>query len=399
MIRWAGFRGSWRSSARVCHELAFRKLFLPAISPARFDGSRHLHTQQCGPLALDCLKSVADSLLNVSWFFGVIWQLLLCRPRCDVIHIHFNHSIWCRLIAICLRTPRVPVVISRNTGLGGVFERLALSCLHFDIRDLVERAAISHADAVVTLTDGDAQQIAESARIDPRRVVVVPDGIDEADFQSPNEADVAAFRARHQIPVETKIVSFVGRISSEKGWEDFAPLLPILAKARLFLLVCGDGRDRSKLETALRATKFENWCITGFLSPKDVKTALHLTTVLALPSRREAFGSVLLEAMAAGVPAVAYAVGGILEVAGPESAIALVDPGNIASFADRVVDLCSMNSERNDLIARGRARVKAFDITSTVNKTLALYDSLLLRDGRVPNGEACSVSDRVGGDI
>ena len=66
--------------------------------------------------------------------------------------------------------------------------------------------------------------------------------------------------------------------------------------------------------------------MTGFVSRAEVRAVLELSDVVMLPSRREAFGSILLEAMAAGVAAVAYAVGGIVEVAGDSGAIVLVPP-------------------------------------------------------------------------
>ncbi|MFX9552128.1 glycosyltransferase, partial [Acinetobacter baumannii] len=85
------------------------------------------------------------------------------------------------------------------------------------------------------------------------------------------------------------------------------------------------GPDRKKLETALLRKGRRGWVITGFLPPSAIQEALKLSDVLILPSRREVFGSVLLEAMASGLPSVAYAVGGIADVAGDPPAVSLAN--------------------------------------------------------------------------
>ena len=360
----------------------------------------------CTPFPFTTVRSVglalperlADSLLNLSWFLGVGGQLLRGRSRGDVIHLHFNHSIWCRIIAIWLGMTRTPLIVSLNTALGGIFERLASMGPRMDLRDWVERLALARAQCVIALTHKDAERVTLSAKVEPSRLVVIPDAIDESEFRaSTNAADVGAFRTRHGIPQGATIIAFIGRISAEKGWQDLAPLLRALGPG-FFLLVCGDGRDRAKLEADLRTTRLENWRITGFLSPHEVSMALGIAAVLVLPSRREAFGSVLLEAMATGVPAVAYAVGGVVEVAGLPAAISLVPAGDQAAFTSRVVGLLADRQQRETLIERGRARVQDFSLASSVEKTLAVYRRLSLRGNQRTTSERNLTRDKaVGG--
>ena len=351
------------------------------------------------PFPLTSVKAVgiavperfADSLLNFSWFWGVVRQVLLTRSRGDLIHLHFNHSIWCRIFAACVGMTTTPIVISLNTAVGGILERLATQGPRIDLRDWIERLALARARCVIALTQNDAERVAPLTKAESSRLVVIPDAIDEGEFgTAPGAAIASDFRRHLYVPQGAKIVSFVGRISAEKGWQDFPALLNALGPD-FFLLICGDGRDRAKLEADLRATRLANWRITGFLSPHEVRMALGITSVLILPSRREAFGSVLLEAMATGVPAVAYAVGGVVEVAGTPPAISLVPPGDQRTFARCVIDAATDHREREILIERGRVRVKDFSLASSVEKTIALYRSLIRQDEHVrrPVFEPC----------
>jgi glycosyltransferase involved in cell wall biosynthesis len=111
---------------------------------------------------------------------------------------------------------------------------------------------------------------------------------------------------------------------------------------------------------------------------------MKMTDVLVLPSRREVFGSVLLEAMASGVPAVAYAVGGIVDVAGKPPAVSLAAAGDCDGFLQRIFALLDDPDAREKLVARGGERVKSFGIERSVALTEALYESLLPEAGHTP---------------
>ncbi|RVD68258.1 glycosyltransferase, partial [Mesorhizobium sp. M4A.F.Ca.ET.029.04.2.1] len=92
-------------------------------------------------------------------------------------------------------------------------------------------------------------------------------------------------------------------------------------------------------------------------------------------------GSVLLEAMASGLPAVAYAVGGVADVAGNPPALALVRDGQRDDLIARTIELLDENPLRSTLIERGRQRVGDFAVHSAVALNLELYASILSGSG------------------
>ena len=329
-------------------------------------------------------ERMAGPLLCFTWFLAALPELFRARGRYDVVHIHFNHSIWCRTIALLVSWLNIPLVVSMNTPLwSGFQEALQLKGKPYDVTRWVERKALRSADRVIALTERYGREVAAEMGLDRSKVSVIADAVDAAAFQHPIAAEaLQAFRTEHAIPADRPVVSFIGRISAEKGWQDLTAFVERLCEQGAFLLICGDGPDRRKLEAALAAAARPGcWAITGFLSPAEVKKAFKVSDVMILPSRREVLGSVLLEAMAAGVPAVAYAVGGVADVAGSPPALALVSEGRCAELIDRTLELVADKAARQVFIERGLRRVGDFSIGSAVALNLELYASMLTAHG------------------
>ncbi|RWD55612.1 MAG: glycosyltransferase family 1 protein [Mesorhizobium sp.] len=325
----------------------------------------------------------AGPLLCFTWFLAALPELLRARGRYDVVHIHFNHSVWCRAMAILVSRLKIPLVVSMNTQLwSGLQHALRLKGKTYDVTRWLERYALMSADRVVALTERYGREAVAETGLD-RRVAVIADAVDAEAFGRPIDPDaLQAFRSEHGIPEGRLVVSFIGRISPEKGWQDLPALAKRLAEKGVFLLICGDGPDRRKLEAALAAiSRPDCFAITGFVSPTEVKKALQISEVLVLPSRREVLGSVLLEAMATGLPAVAYAVGGVADVAGNPPALALVRDGQRDDLIARTIELLDENPLRSTLIERGRQRVGDFAVHSAVALNLELYASILSGSG------------------
>jgi len=317
-------------------------------------------------------ERLAPALMSASWFTCLL-PTLAARVRAhDVVHVHLDHTPWCRLLAIVAGRFDRPLVVTLNVSL--LSDGATGSAREFAVARL-EARVLRAADRIVALTRRQQDTVAAIVPGSRERIRVIPDAIDAAAFATPPAAAaVAAFRARHRIPEDRRIASYVGRISDEKGWSDLPPFVDRLSRAGVFVLVCGDGPRRDQLEGRLDPRRRGlDWTVTGFVSREDVRAALELSEVVLLPSRREAFGSILLEAMAAGVPAVAYGVGGIVEVDGGSGAIELVPPDDIDRFVAAVLALLGQPDLRAARVRSGRERVRDFAATSARDRMLELY--------------------------
>ncbi|MDQ2805872.1 MAG: glycosyltransferase family 4 protein [Chloroflexota bacterium] len=151
------------------------------------------------------------------------------------------------------------------------------------------------------------QQTIEGLGFRVRCFAPLPPAVDVAAYQGPRDA---AFLARYGInPQDHQTVLFVGRVCREKGVDLLiraAQTVVRRAPETRFLLVGPDWGDRPAFETQVVEAGLAGKVIfTGDLPRCDVLAAYRSADLLGFPSRYEAFGIVLIEAMAAGLPVVA----------------------------------------------------------------------------------------------
>ena len=166
---------------------------------------------------------------------------------------------------------------------------------------------------------------------------------------------------------------YVGRVSAEKGWPALVELAARLPQLRLRVL--GDGPDLAALREAVRARGLEQRVtLVGAVSSARVAEELATADVLVLPSVHEELGSVLLEAMAAGVPAVAYAVGGVPEAIEHERTGLLVEPGDVGALAAAVARAHIDGRLRERARSEGRRRARErYDAGAQAPRLAAIY--------------------------
>jgi glycosyltransferase involved in cell wall biosynthesis len=203
----------------------------------------------------------------------------------------------------------------------------------------------------------------------PRRTVVIPTAVDGA----------AAPEARHD-GRPPRLVT-VGRLAAPK---DPVTFVRALARVRepFAAVVVGDGPDRARVEAEIRAAGLAGTVeLAG--ERRDVDRLLAAADVFVLSSRSEGAPLSVLEAMAAGVPVVASAVGGVPEIVG--DAGLLVPPEDPDALAAAIDRLLADGPLRCRLGTAGRDRVRErFDIAQLRRAHLELYARELERAGRIP---------------
>lgn len=178
---------------------------------------------------------------------------------------------------------------------------------------------------------------------------------------------------------------FVGRLVERKG---IVHLLDAVAKLqstlRLHLDVVGDGPLRHDLEGHARelgighAVRF-----AGFVSEAELATRFASADAFVLPAVEdskgdvEGLGVVLIEALAHGLPVIASASGGIVDVVQHERTGLLVPPGDVAALAEAIERMASDPALRDRLTRDGRRHAAAaFSWEAILDRLVALYASL-----------------------
>ena len=136
-----------------------------------------------------------------------------------------------------------------------------------------------------------------------------------------------------------------------------------------FTLRSYDGRERPA----------ERLRLTGELM--DVTTPLAAADVLAVPSRNEGMGRVIVEGMAIGIPVVATAVGGIPDVVTDGECGRLVEPDDVDALAAALIELGRDDALRRKLGEAGERRAEAFSAPVASAKLLAVYRALARAKG------------------
>jgi len=213
--------------------------------------------------------------------------------------------------------------------------------------------------------------------IPPARITVVPEGLDVAAFD-------AVAPARDEFPRRDGCtIGCLAALTREKGVD---VLLDALARHRRrfpdsALRVAGTGAEAESLKRRAGALGLaESVWFLGFRS--DVAAVVKCLDAVALPSRAEGFGRAALLAMAAGLPVVAAATGGIPEVVvdGVTGWLcAPDDPDALAGLLDR---LAGEPERARALGAAGRARLlERFTVARMGEQTAACIDKMLATAG------------------
>ncbi len=212
---------------------------------------------------------------------------------------------------------------------------------------LAEGALATHVhDAVVVNSESERWMAGEWRVADRERVAVVPNGI--ADAPPPDDAARAWARARLGLEPGELAVAWVGREGPQKRPGDLIPIARALgAQARVLAL--GQGLD--ELAPALAAAGGR---VLGQDTPPSLLYAA--ADVFLQTSAWEGMPIVVLEAMAAALPVVAYRVGGLPEQVADNVSGLLAPPGDHAALAAQLRELAADPQRRRAMGAAGRAR-------------------------------------------
>ena len=171
------------------------------------------------------------------------------------------------------------------------------------------------------------------------------------------------------------IVAQVGRLSAEKEVRVTLEVARLLAvkKLPIHFWIIGDGPLGDSLRAASR--DLDNVEFLGHRS--DIGNYLAAADVLMHPSRSEAFGSVIVEAMQHNVAVIASRVGGIPEVVSDNETGLLIDIADVSAFSAALERLCVDPATRTRLAEAGCQRAEFFSLQKMTERYLELYHEIL----------------------
>lgn len=181
----------------------------------------------------------------------------------------------------------------------------------------------------------------------------------------------AAARAELRVPDGRFVVGWVGRLSREKGLDVLIDAMAWLKDVPISVLVLGDGRERSALQERAASAGVAG-AITWHPAVPEAARLFGAFDVFALSSHVEGTPMVIMEAMAAGVPIVAAAVGGVPDMVTADEAL-LVPPGEPRALA---AALRQVATDTGAAMARARAASARLASEFAVGPWLAAYEAI-----------------------
>lgn len=211
---------------------------------------------------------------------------------------------------------------------------------------------------VIAPTDRIRKELAEYGVKKP--IDVIPTGIDVDLFES---APTFNIRRKLNIPHDSRILLFVGRLAKEKNVSFILQCTRKLLDrgCDVYTIVVGEGPERVNLRKECRELSLESRIIfTGCLPREELADYYKQADVFVFASSSETQGLVVLESLAAAVPVVAVAEMGVGEVLRDGEGAILLDRADLEVFTEKVEMLLSDDRLREHLSVKGREYVKKY---------------------------------------
>lgn len=294
----------------------------------------------------------------------------------DIVHIH---GIWhFGSLAPFLIKNKVPKVITIH----GLLDKWAVNH-HKWKKDLVtflyQKKILAHADLIQVNNTDEEENVAEYLGSRPKNLVTIPNGIRMEEYKDLPASNT--FRRRFDIPADKKMVLFMGRINIKKGLDlllpAFADYLKVHDDALLVLAGPEDGYLTETKKFIADYQLADRIKYVGMLTDTTKLAALADADLFVLPSYSEGFSIAVLEALAAGVPALVSDRVGFGDCIRSYDA-AYLSPLTVDGVRQGLEIMLGNESLRKEFARRGLEMVaQNFDISKVAQRMLEAYRAVI----------------------
>ncbi len=312
-----------------------------------------------------CRKSVSLCRSNVFQFLKSIkdFRDFYTRNRIDL--LHFNSVGWRDSAVVAAKICKIPIVLHLHNKYG---ERHVRGNFNFFL-----------ADKIILVSEWMRTPFEQHSGV-LKKIECIHNGVDLKRF-APGDSLLRA-----QLPVAGKgpVVGYVGQLCRHKGIDLLIKAAPAIVRQFpqvLFVVAGADGVGEEGYGAQMQALASELGVGEHFIflgKRDDVPDVMNAFDCLVVPSRLEAFGKVIIEAMACGKCVIGAASGGIPEIIQDGQNGRLVEADNAEALQNAVLDVLGNEDIRDRLARNGhKTATDIFSIDALVDKTQFLYAGLL----------------------
>jgi L-malate glycosyltransferase len=326
--------------------------------------------EEAGVPVRPLLRRLAKRRFSVAY----AWRLrrLLRREQFDLVHAH----IYASTVAAAIATSGtgVPLVITEHTEASWQTWRARW----------VSRWVYRRVERIIAVSTPIRRRLIERDGVSPDLITVIPNAVLPTSETLPDASPVLPAELR-----EHPLVGVIARLQPEKGVANFLKaatrVTPLFPEARF--IIAGDGPLRRELADLAEDLGLKSRVhFLGFRS--DASALMRFLDILVVPSLTEGSPLVTLEAMAAGVPVVASAVGGIPDQMRHDKEGLLVSLDDTGALGDALLDLLRDPARARRLGEAGRRRAASeFGHAAMVRQIEDVYHAVLGRPTMQSNAE------------
>jgi glycosyltransferase involved in cell wall biosynthesis len=302
----------------------------------------------------------------------------LSRFQVDIVHSHHSKDLATLAPSLRLLRRRIPLVLSKRMG----------SAVRKT--DPFHRFTYARVDRVLAISSVIRQNVVDTTPMDPGKVLLLFDAVDTTRFGPSRVRDREAIRRDLGVAPDEILIGTVGRFSPGKGHEELLEAARILMTRglRFKLLVAGEAsygeRDYEQRIRALAQTLGLERIVrfTGFR--RDVPEVMSALDLFVFPSHAEAFGLVLIEAMAMERPVVSTNCDGVVDIVVDGVTGLTVPPKDPVALAAATERMLADGTLRERSGKAGRQRVlELFDQEKQIDRLESIYAELMA-EARAP---------------
>jgi len=317
------------------------------------------------------LQSYRRPVKAVRWLVD-----LLQHGSFELVHTHLAHAnLYGRVAARLARIPATSTYHDTDYEPEVLIDNPEFQPWKQSVYRYADRLTAFRCTPVVAVSDFVAGSVSRRLGYLRAQVEVIHNGVPMgAIARGEPKKNRREYREKLDLPPNVRVVVQVGRLTAQKGQLHTLEAAALLRDERDLLWVfVGDGPLRSRLETKRGELGLQD--VVRFAgNRKDVKAYLMASDVFVFPSLHEGLGIAALEAMAVGLPVVAYRTGPIPEVVVDGETGVLVDPGNHLGLASSVRALLNGGKTASTMGDKGRQRVmEHFLVDATADRHAAFY--------------------------
>lgn len=217
----------------------------------------------------------------------------------------------------------------------------------WDIKKPSIQKALHNADRIISISSYTRDRLLKEQNIAPEKISLLPCTFDETQFKIAPKPNYLL--EQHNLKPEQPVILTVSRLAGIERYKGYDKILEALPKIRqaipnVHYIIVGKGDDKPRIEQLIEQLKLQD-CVTlaGFVPDEQLCDYYNLCDLFAMPSKREGFGIVYLEALACGKPTLGGNQDGAVDALCHGELGALVDPDDVEEIAQILIKILQGN--------------------------------------------------------